>query len=1247
MNLSTELTKQVMAHLDEVRKYLGNLPADERQEILQSIESHIYDALENRRNGDPTPALLDAVIAEMDPPESYGELPAVPKKKNYTSFYALGVVAVTTITLLYFFLVQDKQSISQPIKTYSTVTEGVGWDDIHFGMLRSEVIKKLGVPTYNRGRPVVWENPKRACFFTRGLLTTVGFYSDYTGQTSSGIRIGSTRQEVLEAYGDPDNRQNESVHNDSPNFIYNWYDKGIGIVLKNDKAVYRISVFDQQLRKDIVRTTYSINPIGRWISIDYVADIEQFDPQLKTWTNDLYLKDLSFLPDGKTDRSFWTWKNGALFHSGDQTQAELYLRKIKGKEYLFLEWISGDVIHRGQPPKYYVLKRATPETHSLKITADVLNQLQKDRTEAGVKMFHVDVIRKQWDRVKEQPLTSQAKFGSDPILAVLAEEVLICESELREAKEEGNNQKIKLTQASLEKSERKLRAALNAIERKIQTECVLTKAKFEALDKELQRLVAELNQTKTAPATNNLAITPTIIATEEEMAAQQAKARDRMREDREIYSRDELRKIETLYQVANKKWRSEEGKDSLKELISKYYVLKRGEDNETALSDSIVPGVGCGAFRIGASRNELTESLGEPDSDSEENLLKWSKERHIHCLSDANQKAYELRFEPGFIGRTAQGMQIGVSLLGHIRATYGEPTRTEKLGIGYQLVWADQGISIKTGRGFKVYQISIFEKVPLESIHHAEELIPIRFKLGTSSLKKGDTILIKQVLSTSPHLKIGDTVTVKGRFKLSSQPTATLLLTTTATQRDGHSNTIKEQRITASRGSGEFDLTFTIPHQGCSHLAFYDTAVGQPLGGLYFGTKEQVEALNKNADTQKGKTMNRSLKLTAAAILAVTNLIAGEAREEFHLQEAIDNASAGDTIVIPAGTYTQSVIIRKKITLVGNGAILKVESNQPAIQIDTSKPVVLKDLEIQYQTETKPQQGEFPYAVYTSGGDLLIENCTIKETGRSGTVPCAVSAADRSVLHIKNSRFDGFNYTIQFGNESEGSVENCLIKNPGHCGITIGNGSSARLNRNVVTGSRYHGIRCTGGEIFADSNLVIANKNRGFYIGNKSATGTLSNNLIVDNATGINVFAYSKLDILNNVILRSSYAGLALIDTAKLDIENNIIADNERGIVGFSSNKGKEPSVRLRGENIAFGNTTQTEGIKLPSELIGLDPQFEDPDSGLFSTGTSDAKCTGLSSPTEMQMLWNKWKKATTRRKWPSDHCASCVEDVS
>ena len=57
--------------------------------------------------------------------------------------------------------------------------------------------------------------------------------------------------------------------------------------------------------------------------------------------------------------------------------------------------------------------------------------------------------------------------------------------------------------------------------------------------------------------------------------AQQTKARERMREDSANYSRTQLQEIEALYQVANKKWRTEEGKNSLKKMITKYDKANR------------------------------------------------------------------------------------------------------------------------------------------------------------------------------------------------------------------------------------------------------------------------------------------------------------------------------------------------------------------------------------------------------------------------------------------------------------------------------------------------------------------------------------------------------------------------------------------------------------------------------------------------------------------------------------------------
>lgn len=109
---------------------------------------------------------------------------------------------------------------------------------------------------------------------------------------------------------------------------------------------------------------------------------------------------------------------------------------------------------------------------------------------------------------------------------------------------------------------------------------------------ELEKEVAEL-KTALAPVLAE--------AKEKEIVTQQrTEAKKRMRKDSEVYSRDELREIEKLYQVANKQWRSQEGKDSLKELIKKYdkanrtgcallYLgqMSKGEEREEYLKQAI------------------------------------------------------------------------------------------------------------------------------------------------------------------------------------------------------------------------------------------------------------------------------------------------------------------------------------------------------------------------------------------------------------------------------------------------------------------------------------------------------------------------------------------------------------------------------------------------------------------------------------------------------------------------------------
>lgn len=92
----------------------------------------------------------------------------------------------------------------------------------------------------------------------------------------------------------------------------------------------------------------------------------------------------------------------------------------------------------------------------------------------------------------------------------------------------------------------------------------------QALRKQVQELTERV--AKLEAIVNALTPKP---QTEVRADTHQNKARERMRNDRKIYTQEQLQEIESLYQVANKKWQSEEGKNSLKELVSKYDKANR------------------------------------------------------------------------------------------------------------------------------------------------------------------------------------------------------------------------------------------------------------------------------------------------------------------------------------------------------------------------------------------------------------------------------------------------------------------------------------------------------------------------------------------------------------------------------------------------------------------------------------------------------------------------------------------------
>lgn len=256
MNLPIELKTRIYEHIGLVQQHLGDLPADEMREFLQPIETHIHDALAVQSDGEPTMAMLEAIIAEMDPPESYGS--------------------------------------TSPL-----------------------VAGSHGPTISSRGKILLYAGLGILCALFGAIWLADPFSSQWMG--------GEEPEPPV---------QEPSV----------------------EKTVEPTPA--ARARRPIrVRSNSSQGIVGKWTAIDFVSNISDFHPRTLTWDGELAVQELQFFKDGTTNKDWWTWKDDQLIHSGDKSAAGFMIAQIGQKDYLFLEWLSGDVTHDKQKPKYYVFRR--------------------------------------------------------------------------------------------------------------------------------------------------------------------------------------------------------------------------------------------------------------------------------------------------------------------------------------------------------------------------------------------------------------------------------------------------------------------------------------------------------------------------------------------------------------------------------------------------------------------------------------------------------------------------------------------------------------------------------------------------------------------------------------------------------------------------------------------------------------------------------------------------------------------------
>jgi len=254
------------------------------------------------------------------------------------------------------------------------------------------------------------------------------------------------------------------------------------------------------------------------------------------------------------------------------------------------------------------------------------------------------------------------------------------------------------------------------------------------------------------------------------------------------------------------------------------------------------------------------------------------------------------------------------------------------------------------------------------------------------------------------------------------------------------------------------------------------------------------------------------------------------------IQFAVDNASAGDTITVRDGTYTENVDVAKRLTIQSeNGsasAIVSALSADDHVFTLTAGSVNVSGFTIGGASEA------WKIGIYISG----VDHCNISDNN--------ISNNSRGVLITDTST----NNTLS---------NNIVLDN------TIGIYLYSSCDNNTLS-----------------NNTAYLNTDYGIYI-HTSSNNIISDNTVFDNSNGIYLYSSSNNIISDNTVFDNFY-GIYLRTSSNNSISGNTAYSNNNGLrLLFSSNSNLLFNNYLNNTNNAYSdgsniwNTTKTLGINI------------------------------------------------------------------
>jgi len=299
------------------------------------------------------------------------------------------------------------------------------------------------------------------------------------------------------------------------------------------------------------------------------------------------------------------------------------------------------------------------------------------------------------------------------------------------------------------------------------------------------------------------------------------------------------------------------------------------------------------------------------------------------------------------------------------------------------------------------------------------------------------------------------------------------------------------------------------------------------------------------------------------------------------IQEAIDNATEGDTIFVRASTYFESLTIGKSLSLVGearestiingNGAfeVIKIRADNISIigftiengKADAINVADCENISIAGNTIRDSYHGIW---ISNSHNSTIVHN--VVDVGHYGIVCGNFNHSVISNNTIKKA-FEG----IHLENSENNKIIHNNVANCTAIGIyTSGNEGIVVVSWNNVSDS-YHGIIVKNAKHSTVTHNVVKSNGHWGILVNHLNNSVVSYNEVMDNFYGISLLRANNNTITNNDAL-GNYFGIGLESYSNNNlVDENIFSNGQRGIMMISSSSNNTITRNTVADNQDYG----------------------------------------------------------------------------